>query len=388
MKRNIKRIRLVAAIFLLLVAFVLPASAEAQEEIDAASTEIWEEWGEFRSAIPDEVADLLPEDFFSEEMEKVGQSVREMATPTSIFRTVLRLFGLTLAENLALLARICGVLVLSATLRAVVGEGKSGASHAASLIAVLSIVLMLFSGEETKFSQMERFLDTVRGLCVALVPLMGVLYAMGGNVAAAVANHGVMSGFLAILETVCSGVAIPLACVLVALALLDAVTGKGTARPISALIKRTFTLGLSFCMMLLVFALSLQHTLAKGSDTLALRTVRFAAGSFLPVVGGSISEALRTVSGSVEYLRGTVGVGGILVVFFLFLPPFISALLTRLALSVSSALAGLFSCTREERLLSEFASVWGYFLAIMACLFVMTVFSLTLLARTSAAIGG
>jgi len=386
MKRKIKIRCFFALSLVLILTLALPVSAE-QDDLEATGDEIREEWVEFRDVIPPEVADLLPDGFFSDHMEEVGGSVQEAATPTAIFRTVLRLFGLTLAENLALLAKICGILVLSATFRAVVGEGKSGATPAVSLVAVLAIVLMLFGGEETKFSQMERFFDTVRALCVALIPLMGALYAMGGNVAAAVANHGVMSGFLALLETACSGVAVPLACVLVALGLLDAITGKGTLRSLTALIKRTFTVGLSFLMMLLTFVLGLQHTLAKGSDTLALRTVRFAAGSFLPVVGSSVSEALRTVSGSVEYLRGAVGVGGILVVFFLFLPTFLSALLTRLAFAVSSAVAGLFSCTREERLLAEFSSVWGYFLAIMACLFVMTVFSLTLLARTSAAIG-
>lgn len=385
MKRIRKGFWCVLVLSMLTLALLLPISAT--EESDAVADGITGEWGAFCGEIPPEIADLLPGDFFSENMEAVGNGVREMSTPKAIFRTVSRLLGLTLAENLSLLARICGVLMLSCTLRAAVGEKKKGACAAVSLICALAVVLMLFSGEQARFSQIERFFDTVRALCVALIPLMGALYAMGGNVGAAVANHGVMSGFLALLETACSGVAVPLACVLVALALLDAVTGKGSLQSLSAFIKRTFTLGLSFLMMLLTFALGLQHTLAKGADTLALRTVRFAAGSFLPVVGGSVSEALRTVSGSVEYLRGTVGVGGIIVIFLIFLPTFLSTLLTRLAFSLSSAVAGLFSCVREQRFLADLSAVWGYFLAIIACLFVMTVFSLTLLSHTASAIG-
>ncbi len=388
MKRIGKQALLFAVLPMLIALLVLPAGAEdAEGDLGAVSAEVKEEWDAFRDAIPEEIADLLPADFFSEDMELVGGSVREASALTTVFRTVGKAFGLTFAESLALLARICGILVLSCTFRVAVGEKKSEVGTAISLMASLAIVLMILGGEQTKFSRIEYFFDTVRALSVALIPLTGALYAMGGNVGAAVANHGVMSGFLVLLETACSGVAVPLACVLMALALLDAVTGKSTLQSLAVLIKRTFTLGLSFFMMLLTFVLGLQHTLAKGSDTLALRTVRFAAGSFLPVVGGSVSEALRTVSGSVEYLRGTVGVGGILVVFFIFLPTFLSTLLTRLAFSLSGAVAGLFSCTREQRLLSELSSIWGYFLAIIACLFVMIVFSLTLLARTASAIG-
>ena len=373
------------ALLILLLAFVLPVGAEGAQT-SGESEEIVEEWEAFQAAIPPEVQDLLPRDFFSQDMTLVAKGVQEASTLSAILRAVGQVMGVTLTQNLALLAKLCGILVLAATFRAAVGERKNGTEGAISLVTVLAITLMLFAGEETKFSQMEQFFDTVRTVCLSLIPLMGALYAMGGNVAVAVANHGVMSGFLAILETACSGVVVPVACALVALAILDAVTGKASLASLAALLRRTFTLGLSFFMMLLTFVLGMQHTLAKGSDTLALRTVRFAAGSFLPVVGGSISESLRTVAGSVEYLRGAVGIGGILVVFFLFLPTFLTVLLTRITFSLSSAVAGLLSCSREQKLLGEISSVWGYFLAVIACLFVMTVFSLTLFAHSAAAI--
>ena len=375
------------ALLILLLAFALPVGAEGAQ-MSGESEAIAEEWEAFQAAIPPEVQDLLPRDFFSQDMTLVAKGVQEASTLSAILRAVGQVMGVTLTQNLALLAKLCGILVLAATFRAAVEERKNGIEGAISLVTVLAITLMLFAGEETKFSQMEQFFDTVRTVCLSLIPLMGALYAMGGNVAAAVANHGVMSGFLAILETACSGVVVPVACALVALAILDAVTGKASLASLAALLRRTFTLGLSFFMMLLTFVLGMQHTLAKGSDTLALRTVRFAAGSFLPVVGGSISESLRTVAGSVEYLRGAVGIGGILVVFFLFLPTFLTVLLTRITLSLSSAVAGLLSCSREQKLLGEISSVWGYFLAVIACLFVMTVFSLALFAHSAAAIAG
>jgi stage III sporulation protein AE len=140
-------------------------------------------------------------------------------------------------------------------------------------------------------------------------------------------------------------------------------------------------------MLLLCGVLGIQTTLAKGSDTLALRTARFAAGSFLPVVGGSISEALRTVSGSVQYLRSVTGTGAILVLFFSFLPVFLSVLLTRIVFLLSGSAAKLLGCEGEEKILSELASVYGYFLAVIASIFVMTVFSLTLFARCATAGG-
>ena len=135
----------------------------------------------------------------------------------------------------------------------------------------------------------------------------------------------------------------------------------------------------------LCFLLGMQSTLAKAGDTLALRTARFAAGSFLPVVGGSVGETLRTVAGSVQYLRAVTGMGAVTVLFFCFLPTFLSVLLFRVCFMLSGAVAGMLACRAEEKVLSELSSVYGYFLATVSTLFITVVFSLTLFAQCAAA---
>jgi len=381
---RIKKLLAALSLFLLLLTLLmLPVSAEDTAPIGEDMA--MEGWGNLIGALPPEVADLLPDAFFGENAADVETGVREAGAFGAILQVIGTLSGAKLKECLSLLATLVGILLLSALLKSMAENKQSAISPALSLCCTLAITLLIFDTRGMRFTEITRFFEVVRALAVALVPLMGALYAMGGNISAAVANHGVMSGFLAILETVCSGTVLPVATILVAMALLDAVSDKASLSALSSLIKRTFTLGLSFLMMLLCFVLGLQTTLAKGADTLALRTARFAAGSFLPVVGSSVGEALRTVAGSVQYLRGAVGVGGILIIFFAFLPTFLSVLFTRLTLSLGGAVAGLLSCKREEKLLAELAGIWGYFLAVIAALFVMMVFSLTLLARCAAA---
>lgn len=382
-----KRCMKITVVFLLIFAgFLVGILPICATQAAPSEGEIGAAWADLSGAVPPEVAALLPAGFFESDMESVGASVGEASTLKGIFSVVGEITGLTFTQSLALLAKIVGVLVLCATFRAATGEGKGGTGPAVSLVFALSVVLLLTTGQSDHFLKIERFFDTVRALCLSLIPLMGALYAMGGNVGAAVATEGVMSGFLVLLETACSGVVVPVAKGLLVLAVADAAAGTATLRGIATLLRRSFTWGLSFFMMLLGFALGTQHTLATGADTLALRTVRFAAGSFLPVVGGSVSESLKTVAGSVSYLRGVVGTGGVLLVFFLFLPTFLSVLLTRLSFMLGGAVAGLLGLAREERLLSEIAAIWGYFMAVIACLFAMTFFSLSLLAHTATAI--
>ena len=394
-----KKVAIRCAIFFILLYALTPVAFAEETDLayDTALADdvaiegaaISGELSDFQAAVSSEVASLLPEGFFSDDPTQMAAGVKEASAPRAVLSVVGRLTGLSLGENLSLLAKICGVLVLSAVFRAMTASsnGAGGVGKALSFCATLSLVVVIFSLQRSHFSEISAYFSTVQALSTAMLPMMGALYAMGGNVGAAVANHGVMTAFLSILQTVISGTVLPIAGICLAMAVLDAVSGKLSLRPLCALIKRTYSLLFSFLMLLLCGVLGIQTTLARGSDTLALRTARFAAGSFLPVVGGSISEALRTVSGSVQYLRSVTGTGAILVLFFSFLPIFLSILLTRIVFLLSGSAAKLLGCEGEEKILSELASVYGYFLAVIASIFVMTVFSLTLFARCATAGG-
>lgn len=388
-----KRYLIFVILFVLAAFFSLPVLAVETAVADDVGTEaqiVSEELEGFRGSISPEVADLLPEGFFSADVTEMGEAVRQASDLGAILSVIGEMLGLSVGKHLAMLARICGLLLIGAIFRMLARGQESGAAleGAVSFCGTAALAVGIFSLQRDTFAELSLYFEGLQTLAASLIPLMGGLYAMGGNVGAAVANHGVMSSFLAVLETVVSGSVLPVAGLCLVLALSDALSGSGRLRSLAGLIKRSYTLFFSFLMLILCGVLGIQTTLAGGSDTLALRTVRFAAGSFLPVVGGSVSEALRTVSGSVQYLRTVVGMGGVVVVLLFFLPFFLNVMLGRIAFLLSSAAAKLLGCDGEERLLNELASVYGYFMAVIASLFVMIVFSLTLFARCAAAGGG
>ncbi len=374
-----KKVGTRCALFLfLLLCLSLVVSAESEQTAK-------EEYRDFLQAIPPEVQELLPESFLQSPLDEAEGAVSEAGGVNRVFSMLATLTGLSIKGALSLLAQICGLLLLGAVLRALGEREPGGTGDAFRFCSALVLTVSVFVLQRDVFGRMRTYFDTVRGLCLGFLPLMGTLYAMGGNLKAAVANHGVLSGFLVLLETFCAGSVLPIAGVCLAFALMDALCGGVNLRPLASLVKRTYTLTLSFLMLLLCGVLGLQSTLTKAGDTLALRTAGFAAGSFLPVVGGSISQTLRTVAASVEYLRAVAGSGAILVLFFAFLPTFLSIVLYRTAFLLGGAVAKLLGGDGEEKILSEFGSVYGYFLSVMACIFVMLVFSLTLFARTAAA---
>ena len=386
---------LCAALFAFLL--LLPAGAEeptgngeataAEGAGASAEQEGFAAFDGFRKSLPPEVAALLPDGFFENDPEAIAAAVKNATDAAGILGYIRDFIGISLRELLPMLAAIAGVLVLSAILRTISEHFSGGMGQAFSFCSVTVLALLLLRQSLSGISRLRAWFEMLHTLSGSMLPMMGTLYALGGNVSAAAANHAVMSVFLSVSQMLCTRAVLPVAGASLLLALCDAFTGRAVLKPLGNLIKRTFTLGLSFLMLLLSFLLGLQTTLAAGSDTLALRTVRFAAGSFLPVVGGSVSEAMKTVAGSIGYLRTLAGTGGILVLFLFFLPTFLTVLTTRVVFLLGGALAELLEAKSEGRVLSELASVYGFFLAVIAAVFTMAVFALTVFAHCAVAGG-
>ena len=60
----------------------------------------------------------------------------------------------------------------------------------------------------------------------------------------------------------------------------------------------------------------------------------------IPIVGQTVAGTLSALSGGVLYVKSTLGVGTLVAIFTLALPPLLRLLLCRLALSLPSMLVG------------------------------------------------
>lgn len=345
-----------------------------------------EQYEHLLDSVPEDIAELLPEGVFSEDPEQLHGAAEQMSSLDYIISCIGQLLGVRLGGALRLFATLLVILLLSALLRSLNTLSGSGSLSAAVKLCTVSAVLgAIISTQYEQLSQVTAFLERLNLLTDAMLPLMGTLYTMGGNVASAAANNASMVFFMTVCENVCSRCVIPVAVLCTALAMASALSPSVDMRGIAAAVKKCFTFVIGLVMMLMMTVLSAQSTLASAADSLSARTAKYMAGNFIPVVGSALGDSLRTVASSVKYIRASVGVMGVVVIVLLLLPTLISVLLTRLALMASGTAARLLGCGEEAGVLAELTSVWGYLLAVICACSVMLIFSLTLLARTSAA---
>ncbi|MBQ9797044.1 MAG: hypothetical protein IJW50_04915 [Clostridia bacterium] len=377
------RARLFSSLLILLtLVLVIGVSAE-ETNLEALP----QEYLDFLESLPQELLELLPDTLFSTDKDEVGSGVEELSDFSYLLRTLLSLVGLRLGECAGLLASVCGILLISAVCKALQSNLRTESiARAFSFCTTAAIIVLLFSKGFSSMQATADYFQALNRFTSASIPLMGGLYAIGGNVSSAVATSAGLTVFLTVLEEIVGRTVIPFCGICLALCMVNAMDASVRVGTLLGSIKKNYTTALSFLMMLLLAMLGSQSILGAAKDTLAMRSAKFAAGSMIPVVGGSVAELIKTVSASVGYLRGTVGICGVLLLLLLLFPTLVELLLVRMTWQLSASLADLLGCDGEKKLLEEFASINGYLIAAVAICSSVLFFAFTIFMHCASAV--
>ncbi len=384
MKAPAKYILFLLCLFVVSSLFIPTVFAEDTEEETPA---LPPSYTDLTDMLPQSIKDLLPDGFFSDRAEDAEMGAMEAGSFSYLLNTVLSILGFKLHDCLRLLCSLTGVLILSSLCRTMETSLRSeSVANAFSLCTTLVLLsAILLCGYES-IRGVKDYFSVLGSISAASVPLLGTLYAMGGNVSAAAASSAGLSVFMSLMEGLIGKTVVPFCGICLSLSLINTLDPGLRIGTLLATIKKNYTTALTFLMMLLMTMLSTQTVLASKSDTLAMKSAKFAVGNMIPVLGGSVSELLKTVGIGVEYLRGTVGICAVLLLLFLLLPTIIELFLIRLTWQLGASVADLLGCDREKRLLEEFASLHGYLIAAVCICSSILLITFTILAHCASAI--
>lgn len=131
------------------------------------------------------------------------------------------------------------------------------------------------------------------------------------------------------------------------------------------LLKKTASWALGLIMTVYVGILSLQTAVNSAADNMAVRTGKFLIGSFVPLVGGALSEALGTLQSSVSLLRSSVGIYGIVALIAILLPVLLELLLWRAVLLLTGTVADVFGSDSISGLLKSADAAVGFLISLL-----------------------
>ena len=362
----IKRILLVIT-FVLLLGQVFGISSYAED---------YSQISEFEKYIPKEALELLPDGIF-----EYGGAANKLS-PSYFFKLISDVFKKVAGNAVIDLGALVGLIIISSLMHNISQASRVGGLDGGfSTVSGLCVCISVFSGLIKLFEMTQTYLKTLSTFATAVTPAVTALYVIGGNITAgAVGRTGLLLS-ITLLENINTRVLYPMLQISLVLSLARACSPKLRINTLSGFLKGVLGTGLGIMVAALSAIMTFQSTLAGAADSLSARAVKFAVSSFIPIVGGAVSEAVRTVSASISYIRTTVGGIGVAVIVIIALPPFVSLTLARISLAISASLADLLGCERECGVIKEAGGLVNYLIALVSLMAVLFIYSMTVLAH-------
>ena len=216
-----------AAALLCTVLLLLPCAAEGEDDGRLLpAPEMPEGIDDFLAAVPDEVTELLPDGFFSGDAAGMSDALRRASSADYLINTALGIVGGGIGDALRSFCTLVGLALAAAVLGCVRESLPSRGMAGALELAVNTAAAVAAVGTQyLRFEAVGTYFERQRMIMSSLLPLMGVLYAMGGNSGGAVLNNSTVLLWLELIDLFATALLMPAVAVMTALSLAGAYLG-------------------------------------------------------------------------------------------------------------------------------------------------------------------
>ena len=266
-----------------------------------------------------------------------------------------------LLPGLSSCAPVLCIIAVSAVLKKYLSESSCAdvGSFAVSVVTGVTVC-----GVAVSFvTAATAFISRISSVMMAMVPVMNaVLLTSGELTSASVSSAGLML-YVTATEKLTEMLLVPLSGVLLSLCTVTGVfRGINISSLISGIRKLVMTL-MGFSLLIYSFVMGIQSSLAKSADSLSMKTARFAIGTYVPIVGGALSDALTTITAGLTLVKRFAGSVGIVIILLTVLPTVISLFIGRLSLLLCKTAAEAVECDTAAAIIGDAESVLSLFLA-------------------------
>lgn len=253
---------------------------------------------------------------------------------------------------------LCSALLVS-VLHVFSGQAKAALEIAASVL--ISSVMFQSTGALIHLGT-----DTVCSMSEygkLLLPVMTAALAAQGAPATSAALYAGTAAFDTVLSSLISSLLIPMVFVFLVLAAGHSAFHAEILKKMRDFIK--WAIGWTLKILLTVYTtyISITGVVSGTTDAVTLKATKITISSFVPVVGGILSDASEAVLISAGLMKNAAGIYGILAILAVFLTPFLKIGIHYAVLKFTAAIASVFAPKPISDLIDDFSTAMGFLLA-------------------------
>ncbi len=329
----------------------------------------------------DEINNKINDEFYSEidseitkELQNFGISDWDVENIYNVsFKNFSQYFATTLPEQLKscvtdFFSLLCVVITVSLVSAFWGGTEQAGYFN---IIGVITVTVITVNKLSVVINALLSSIRLSGNFMVSFIPILTFLLCVSGNPTTAFTYNSLIMAFSQGISSFINYIAVDLVGCFFCLSIsfnMNSIMNIG--RFISSVNKAVaFILGI----IASVFTgfLSIKSVLSASVDSVAVKGVRYAINSMVPVLGSSISEAYSSILGSINIMKGSVAFLGIIVITIINTPVVVRILSYNISFSVLSYICEAAGLHRMADTFKSFSC--GLKILLLLCIFQMFV---------------
>lgn len=325
--------------------------------------------------IQGELSDVIDTDV-KEVLEEIGISEFNADEIYNIsFDKISNYFADTLAEKVSANSKsffqLLSIIIICAAFATIFDLKNELYNNVCTIVIVLSSVNMISNSVSATVS----ILETSGKFSLAFAPIYTLLISLAGNTASALTYNTFVVFISEFISSVIAFFTGDLIGAYFCLGISLSVNEMLSLSKFISIINKAVGTVLGLAASVFTGFLSIRSILSVSLDSVSVKGIRFLISSMIPVVGSSISDAYSSLIGSINLIKGSVAIVGIIVVVIINLPVITENVIIYIGFSVLSYIAECFLSGRTAEVLRLFAG--GIRILLLLSLFEMFVITIT-----------
>ena len=231
-------------------------------------------------------------------------------------------------------------------------------------------------------TQTATYMQDVLGFLGILLPTLGTVTAYGGNIATATASGVMHTFFLSAAQILLQSILPTIFSFFCGMAILDAFFGEDRFLKLSVTLKNLLFTAFAILLALFFILLRTQHIASNNTDAASARTLRLLVGNAIPIVGGTIGEALRYASAGLLQVKNTVGASAVFFLLVMYLSVFLQLFLQGALLSFFQFLSDFFGVGTQKGVYLHMKFAIDFLLAVYAAICIIGIVNIGIFMQT------
>lgn len=300
--------------------------------------------------------------------------------PKEISEKIIDVFLEEINNSKTSMATFIIVASLSGILTVMQGSIKNvGVSEASFLACFIAAASAAVDGLLNALEYAKNVIGLMSEFIIKLSPLLLTMIVSSGFAGTATVYKPVLSAAVYVITVVVNKCLIPLILFGAVLAIVNNVSGRVQISNYTKLVQSISKWILTAVLTMFTGITGIYGFTAPKLDALGGRAVKFAVGSFVPVVGGLLSETIETVVGGSVLVKNAVGTAGVITICAMCLVPIIKISVIGLILKVSAAAVEPLADRRITGVLQDTAGVVTMILAMVIVISVMFIICISIM---------